>query len=149
MTKGTNTADVRRLEKRWKMLLSNKLHYQDVLTKSEALKKANLACKILDALGKGTVTFSYRKKNGERRYARGTLCKGVSYEFDHYERVAKKKRRDNSNTDGVYLYWDIPENCFRSFRAAELIEMTFFVPYKPEVIDEPIVVEPEHPGHVV
>ena len=32
------------------------------------------------------------------------------------------KHRDNSNTEGIYTYWDLERHAFRTFKAINLIE---------------------------
>lgn len=124
MTKGTNTSEVVFLEKQWRMLLANKLHWQDSLTQSEAMTKAGLTCRVLDALGRGIAMFSYiKEEDGTLRQARGTLARGVSQAFDKYKRIGGRPPRDNSNTDGTYVYWDLDAEGFRSFHAKNLIEI--------------------------
>lgn len=130
MTKGTNTSEVVFLEKQWRMLLANKLHWQDSLTQSEAMTKAGLTCRVLDALGRGIAMFSYiKKEDGSLREARGTLKRGIDTDFDNYKpkKKKKKKHRDNSNTDGTYRYWDLDGHGFRSFESANLLSLDGFI----------------------
>ena len=142
---GTNTSDIPRLESSWRMLLANKLHYQDVLLRSEAMTKAGLTCKVLDALGKGIANFSYYEQDGSFRVARGTLKRGIDIDFDSYIPTGKKKRRSNSNTDGTYVYWDLDEGGFRSFCSANLVKLISSEIPQLDEPGEPIVVEPERP----
>ena len=68
-------------------------------------------------------TFSYMKANGEIRQARGTLCHGISDDFDHYEYKA-----EDADTftrvlrRGVYVYFDLDRRAFRTFSAHSLID---------------------------
>ena len=103
MRKCNSSNDTPRLMSRWVMLLASNM--------------------LLDKLGKGIVCFSYIKENGNIRYARGTLCRGVSKGFDSYMSKGVKKKRDNSNTDGVYVYWDLDWEEFRSFKASHLLNI--------------------------
>jgi len=134
-------------QKRWTMLLTNKLVTQDGLWRWEAKKCADLAWAVLDALGKGIASFTYRKKTtGEIRAARGTLKRGIETAFDLYQRKGRKKYRDNSNTDGDYTYWDLDKHDWRSFEAQNLISFEGLEMPQFDEPGEPIVVEPERPG---
>ena len=107
---------------RWVFELANWLMSEKDLGRREAFQKAHLTRKLLDGLGRGVVMFQYRKDDGEIRQARGTLCPGVSEDFDHYE-----YKRDDSEAfqradeRGVYVYFDLDRNAFRSFAAWRLI----------------------------
>ncbi len=109
---------------RWVFELANWLMSEKDMTRREAFLKAHLTRRLLDGLGQGVVVFQYRKENGELRTARGTLCPGVSEDFDHYE-----YKRDDSDAfsradeRGVYVYFDLDRNAFRSFAAARLVEL--------------------------
>ena len=127
MARYTSLQEVR--QKRWIMILANKLVYQDDLWRWEATARANMAWKLLGWLGMGIVYFKYRKKNGDVRTARGTLKSGISNRFDNYVATGRKKHRNNGNTDGTYVYWDLDSDDFRSFRAADLIEITKWEDY--------------------
>ena len=112
-----------RLMSRWVMLLASNMMEKEGLDRSLAMTRAHLTANLLDKLGKGIVCFSYIKENGNIRYARGTLCRGVSKGFDSYLSKGVKKKRDNSNTDGVYVYWDLDWEEFRSFKASHLLNI--------------------------
>ena len=78
-------------------------------------RRAHLARELVVALGQGVVVFEYKKKNGEERRARGTLCKGVSDEYDAYEYKEKdKENRDNYSKLDI-PYWDLDKEAFRNF----------------------------------
>ena len=53
--------------------------------------------------------------------ARGTLHRGIDPDFDNYKGKGKVKR-DNSNTEGIYTYWDLDRHAFRTFKAFNLVE---------------------------
>ena len=109
---------------RWVFELANWLMSEKDMGRREAFLKAHLTRRLLDGLGQGVVMFQYRKDDGEIRQARGTLCTGVSEDFDHYE-----YKRDDSEAfqradeRGVYVYFDLDRNAFRSFAAARLISV--------------------------
>ena len=110
------TDESRRMMSSWTLELANWLMIEKDLERREAFLKAHLVRRLLDGLGQGVVVFQYRKENGEIRQARGTLCPGVSEDFDHYE-----YKRDDSDAfsradeRGVYVYFDLDRNAFRSF----------------------------------
>ena len=116
------TDESRRMMSSWTLELANWLMSEKDLERREAFLKAHLVRRLLDGLGQGVVVFQYRKENGEIRQARGTLCPGVSEDFDHYE-----YKRDDSDAfsradeRGVYVYFDLDRRAFRSFAAWRLI----------------------------
>ena len=114
--------ELNQLRRSWIMSLCNTLVYRDFMLRNVALRNAFAAWDILDGLGRGVVEFMYRKEDNEVRFAKGTLCKGVSKIFDSYQGGKKDAaRRDNSNTDGIYTYWDLDKNGFRTFKAKNLL----------------------------
>ena len=123
MSKSITEQEVtQRMMDRWTVELANWLMNEKDMERREAFLKAHLVRRLLDGLGQGVVVFQYRKENGEIRQARGTLCPGVSEDFDHYE-----YKRDDSEAfqradeRGVYVYFDLDRNAFRSFAAWRLI----------------------------
>ena len=80
-----------RLLKRWTLDLANAL-IDEGWPRKDAFKQAHLCRRLLECLGLGTVVFEYEKKDGSVRRARGTLCKGISKEFDHYASVPSAPR---------------------------------------------------------
>ena len=118
------TDESRRMMSSWTLELANWLVNEKDLERREAFLKAHLVRRLLDGLGQGVVVFQYRKENGEIRQARGTLCPGVSEDFDHYE-----YKRDDSDAfsradeRGVYVYFDLDRRAFRSFAAWRLINV--------------------------
>ena len=118
------TDESRRMMSSWTLELANWLMIEKDLERREAFLKAHLVRRLLDGLGQGVVVFQYRKENGEIRQARGTLCPGVSEDFDHYE-----YKRDDSDAfsradeRGVYVYFDLDRRAFRSFATWRLINV--------------------------
>ena len=113
-----------RMMDRWTLELANWLMIEKDLERREAFLKAHLVRRLLDGLGQGVVVFQYRKENGEIRQARGTLCPGVSEDYDRYE-----YKRDDSDAfsradeRGVYVYFDLDRRAFRSFATWRLINV--------------------------
>ena len=114
----------RQLLSSWTLELANWLITEHSLKRSEAFRKAHLTRQLLGMLGEGVVTFCYRKANGEERRARGTLCHGISDDFDHYEYKAEDGDTfTNVLRRGVYVYFDLDCKSFRSFAARNLISV--------------------------
>ena len=114
----------RQLLNSWTLELANWLVAEHSMKRSEAFRKAHLTRQLLGMLGEGEVTFCYMKANGEERQARGTLCPGVSVDFDHY--VYKDEDADTFTRvlrRGVYVYFDLDRRAFRTFKAKNLIEI--------------------------
>ena len=118
------TDESRRMMSSWTLELANWLMSERDMTRREAFLKAHQTRRLLDGLGQGVVVFQYRKENGEIRQARGTLCPGVSEDYDRYE-----YKRDDSDAfsradeRGVYVYFDLDRRAFRSFAAWRLVEV--------------------------
>ncbi len=116
--------ETRRMLNSWTLELANWLMIEVDMGRREAFRKAHLTRRLLDGLGRGVVEFQYVKENGEVREARGTLCPGVSEDFDRYE----YKREDaeaftRADEHGVYVYFDLERKAFRAFAAARVIQM--------------------------
>jgi len=111
-----------RLLNAWVMRLAHQLTEDYGLKQSNALRRAHMTAAVLGRLGKGVARFTYLKDDGSLRSARGTLHRGIDPDFDNYEGKGNGKRRDNSNTEGIYTYWDLERHAFRTFKAANLIE---------------------------
>jgi len=105
-----------RLLKRWVFDLSNTL-IDEGWPRKHAFKQAHLCRRLLECLGLGTVVFEFYKKDGTVRRARGTLCKGVSKDFDHYE---YKTEHQKENPFNVFTYYDLDATGFRTFDATRL-----------------------------
>ena len=58
----------------------------------------------------------------EHREACGTLCPGISTEFDSYELKDSKKKQDKWPTE-QFVYWDLEKQGFRTFKASRLIKI--------------------------
>ena len=120
----TEQNETQLLMHRWVFELANWLMSEKDMGRREAFQKAHLTLRLLDGLGRGVAMFQYRKDDGEIRQARGTLCPGVSEDFDHYE-----YKRDDSDAfsradeRGVYVYFDLDRNAFRSFATWRLINV--------------------------
>ena len=99
------------LLKRWTLELANAL-IDEGYRRRKAFTLAHKARMILGLLGLGVVTFEYEKKGGSLRRARGTLCKGVCREYDDYVVKGRKKTEPKL---GLFSYWDLEANGFRSF----------------------------------
>ena len=116
----------------WTMQLAHYLNDEENLPWSDALKLAHLNCSLLYNLGRGRVTFAYKKGDGVLRAASGTLCRKASWSYDDYlkekensgilenEETNKKHTSDNI---GTFRYWDINKRAFRSFKAIHLISI--------------------------
>ena len=97
----------RQLLNSWTLELANWLITEHSMKRSEAFRKAHL-----------------KKANGEERQARGTLCHGISDDFDHYEYKAEDGDTfANVLRRGVYVYFDLDCRSFRSFAARNLISV--------------------------
>ena len=111
--------DEQRLLRRWTLNLANDL-IDEGWQRKHAFKQAHLCRRLLECLGMGKVVFEYYKKDGTVRRARGTLCKGVSEDFDHYE---YKMEHQKKNPFGVFTYYDLDAMGFRTFSVANLIRI--------------------------
>jgi hypothetical protein len=121
MTKKKNEkATVRRLMNSWALRLAHQMMDEHTISLNNALNKAYGARGILERMGKGVAIFYYLKEDGSLRKARGTLHRGIDPDFDNYKGKGKAKR-DNSNTEGIYTYWDLDRHAFRTFKAFNLI----------------------------
>ena len=110
-----NNQEEKNLMNRWVFDHAYAMMDEFNMNRSEAFRRAHLARELVVALGQGVVTFQYEKKNGEERRARGTLCKGVSDEYDAYEYKEKdKENRDNYSKLDI-PYWDLDKEAFRNF----------------------------------
>ena len=105
-----------RLLKRWVFDLSNAL-IDEGWPRKDAFKQAHLCRRLLECLGLGTVVFEYYKKDGTVRRARGTLRKGISKDFDHYEYKTELRKENPFN---VFTYYDLDTPGFRTFDATRL-----------------------------
>ena len=95
-----------RLLRRWTFNLANEL-IDEGWDRKYAFKQAHLCRRLLQCLGVGKVVFEYYKKDGTVRRAHGTLCKGISKDFDHY----------------IFTYYDLDATGFRTFHATKLVRI--------------------------
>jgi hypothetical protein len=122
MEKQNLSADeqMRRLGNRWIFDCANRLMADEGMERKAAFRQAVRAYHLLEQLGKGEVRFEYLKVNGEKRHARGTLCHGISAEFDNYE--FKNDKPDVGQTDfGIIAYFDLDKNEFRCLHIRNLL----------------------------
>ena len=120
---------MRRLGNRWIFDCANQLMTDEGMERKAAFRQAVRAYHLLEQLGKGKAEFEYLKVNGEKRHARGTLCRGISAEFDNYE--FKNDKPDVGQTDfGIIAYFDLDKNEFRCLHIRNLLTSyaEFFVP---------------------
>ena len=122
-----------KLLNRWTLDLANQL-IDEGWTRKEAFKRAHLTRRLLECLGMGTVVFEYYKKDGTVRRARGTLCKGISKDFDDYvdqrdrsmialaERITRPVPLIRRPFD-VFTYYDLDAPGFRTFSATKLVRI--------------------------
>ena len=107
----------RQLLNSWTLELANWLITEHSMKRREAFRKAHLTRQLLGMLGE-------KKANGEERQARGTLCHGISDDFDHYEYKAEDGDTfANVLRRGVYVYFDLDCRSFRSFAAKNLLSV--------------------------
>lgn len=111
-----------RLLNSWVMELGNYLMSEHFLDKKTAMELAHLNRELITRLGEGRVWFVYRKEDGTEREACGTLCPGISTEFDSYELKDSKKKQDKWPTE-QFVYWDLEKQDFRTFKASRLIKI--------------------------
>ena len=109
----------RQLMNRWAFSLANRLMEEENVSRKVAFQQAHLTRELLEALGRGVVTFRYVKQDGTLRTARGTLCHGISEAFDNYEYKTDLTEKDN-DTQLTFTYWDLDREAFRSFAAMQL-----------------------------
>ena len=111
-------SDEQRRLRRWVMDLANYLMEEQNVSRKVALRQAHLAKGLLQALGEGVVTFTYRKKDGSLRTAHGTLRHGICREFDEYQYAGDKPEGDAVEWPyDHFVYWDLDCQGFRSFAA--------------------------------
>ena len=83
-------------------------------TFSDALRYAWKRVKLVAKLRTGSVSFTFRKKDGSERPAVGTL------DSSRYSYTRKTTGERPTRTD-VVRYFDLERGAFRSFRLANLI----------------------------
>ena len=111
-----------RLLCRWTMELAAHLQQEHDMERKRAMELAHLNRELITHLGSGRVWFEYLKEDGTLRSARGTLCKGVSEQFDEYVCKGSRKKADQWPTE-VFTYWDLDKQAFRTWKASRLIRI--------------------------
>ena len=111
-----------RLLSRWTMELAAYLQEEHDMERKAAMELAHLNRELITHLGSGRVWFEYLKEDGTLRSARGTLCKGVSEQFDEYVCKGSRKKADQWPTE-VFTYWDLDKQAFRTWKASRLIRI--------------------------
>ena len=111
-----------RLLCRWTMELAAYLQEEHDMERKQAMELAHLNRELITHLGSGRVWFVYRKEDGTEREAQGTLCKGISEQFDEYECKGSRKKADQWPTE-VFTYWDLDKQAFRTWKASRLIRI--------------------------
>ena len=116
--------EMQRLLCSWTMDLAAYLRKKYNMDKKRALELAHLNRELLTRLGTGRVWFVYQKLDGTMREACGTLCKGISKDFDDYKckGTPAPKQADKWLTE-CFVYWDLDEGGFRTFKASRLIKI--------------------------
>ena len=117
-------SEMQRLLCTWTMDLAAFLRKKYNMDKKRALELAHLNRELLTRLGTGRVWFDYKKLDGTIREACGTLCKGISKDFDAYKckGTPAPKQPDKWLTE-CFVYWDLEEGGFRTFKASRLIKI--------------------------
>ena len=112
----------RMLLNRWAFDLAYRLMETYSISRKEAFSKAYLALDLLIELGRGEVHFTYLKQDDTLREARGTLCHGISEQFDNYE--YKSETTPGADDSLNFCYWDLDAEGFRSFAVVRLKEIS-------------------------
>ena len=104
----------------WVMERANSMTTEYGVPQDEACRKAHLAKRIVELMGRGVVEFQYRKLNGRLRQARGTLCRDCSPEYDEAlrriaERNAENEKGAQENPLDTVTYWDMDKRGWRTF----------------------------------
>lgn len=124
MSKISEQKNAQRLKHRWVFEQANYLICEENMKRREAFLKAYLTWRLLEALGQGVVKFQYEKETGEVRTARGTLCSGIAADFDNHEYKREESEAfDRAMKHGVFVYFDVDKNKFRSFAAKRLLNI--------------------------
>ena len=108
----------------WTMGLATFLRKKHNMDKKRALELAHLNRELITHLGSGRVWFVYQKLDGTMREACGTLCKGISKDFDNYKckGTPAPKQPDKWVTED-FVYWDLEEVGFRTFKASRVVKI--------------------------
>ncbi len=111
-----------RLLCRWTMELAAHLQQECDMERKRAMELAHLNRNLITHLGSGRVWFVYKKEDGTEREAQGTLCRGVSKQFDEYECKGSRKKADQWPTE-VFTYWDLDKQAFSTWKASRLVRI--------------------------
>ena len=111
-----------RLLSRWTMELAAYLQEEHDMERKASMELAHLNRELITHLGSGRVWFVYRKEDGTEREAYGTLCKGISEQFDEYVCKGSRKKADQWPTE-VFTYWDLDKQAFRTWKASRLLKI--------------------------
>ena len=84
---------------------------------------------LQEMLHAGVVEFTYTKKNGETRQARGTKCWDAEIVGENF--VAPNGR--GSDKMGVVIYWDLEKDAWRSLGMDSLVSVESFI-HKDELL---------------
>ena len=116
--------EMQRLLCRWTMELAAFLREKRMMDKKTAMELAHLNRELITHLGSGRVWFVYQKEDGTLREACGTLCKGISSDFDNYKckGTPAPKQADKWLTE-CFVYWDLDEGGFRTFKASRVVKI--------------------------
>ena len=122
--KSKDDLELTRLKNRYVMGLAHYLQEECNLSRSVSMKKAHLACRLLEDLGKGYAIFTFRKLDGTYRRAKGTLNPLLIPDID-----ATKKKEEGKNkkvierAPNVCVFWDMEMKSWRSFRVERLVRI--------------------------
>ena len=114
--------EIQRLLCRWTMELAAHLQSEYEMERKRAMELAHLNRELIMHLGSGRVWFEYLKEDGTLRSACGTLCKGMSKQFDEYVCKGSRKKADQWPTE-VFTYWDLDKQAFRTWKASRLVRI--------------------------
>ena len=120
MTKSKKTKEISLLLQQWAFEVGNHLCCDKGFPRKKAFRRAYAVQRCLEALGSGKVRLRFYKKDGTLREAIGTLCKGYSEKHDNYEFKEKPDSARIIDYD-LFLYWDLEEDGWRSFKASRFI----------------------------
>ncbi len=129
MAKKKKLHEISLLLRRWAFDVANHLTWDIGLTKSDAFRRAYDVQQCLEAMGEGVVRLRYYKRDGMLREAVGTLCKGYSERFDNYEYKDAPSKATSIDYD-LFLYWDLEEDGYRSFKASRFIDFEVLENYE-------------------
>ena len=118
--KRKKTKEISLLLQQWAFEVGNHLCCDKGFPRKKAFRRAYAVQRCLEALRSGKVRLRFYKKDGTLREAIGTLCKGYSEKHDNYEFKEKPDSARIIDYD-LFLYWDLEEDGWRSFKASRFI----------------------------